>query len=274
MQSVLNQTYTNFELLVVDDFSDDHTRQIVNSFEDPRIQYIRHDERRGVSAARNTGIKRARGEIIAFQDSDDEWLPGKLEMQVDSFAAANETVGVVYTGMLRTIRGNKHYLPSSGTEPRSGDIRQSIIQNNFISTQMAAVRSDCFDTVGLFDEQLSALVDWDLWIRVSEHYQFELIDKPLVKSTVRSDSISAQVDRIVNSRERIIHKHTVRFDNKSLANHLFFTGHGSMKIGNINKARRYLLKSVRLEPQPIYILALILSGFGSRIYQRVYRAVK
>lgn len=82
VRSVLNQTYKNFEVIVADDASTDDTAEIIKTFKDDRIRYIRHESNAGAAAARNTGIKASRGEYVAFQDSDDEWLPEKLEKQM------------------------------------------------------------------------------------------------------------------------------------------------------------------------------------------------
>ncbi len=98
IESVLDQTYQDFEIIVVDDASADETEEVVKSFGDDRINHIRHQKNKGGSAARNTGIKAARGEFIAFLDSDDEWVPKKLEKEIDRLQTLSNEVGVVYSG--------------------------------------------------------------------------------------------------------------------------------------------------------------------------------
>ncbi|MCK5344238.1 MAG: glycosyltransferase family 2 protein, partial [Candidatus Heimdallarchaeota archaeon] len=99
IDSVLHQTFTGFELLIVDDFSQDQTSEIIRTFNDDRIKYVRHAENRGLSAARNTGIFHAIGEYIAFLDDDDEWIPTKIEKQVRHIQRLPESVGMVYCWM-------------------------------------------------------------------------------------------------------------------------------------------------------------------------------
>lgn len=274
MESVLTQTYADFELLVVDDGSTDGTEAVVESVDDSRVRYISYAENRGVSAARNTGIRYARGDVIAFQDSDDTWHPQKLEKQMAVFDDASPGVGVVYTGMHRVENSEERYLPYEGVVDREGDIRRSIVRQNFISTQMAAVRRDCFDVVGTFDKSLPALVDWELWIRLSEHYQFRLVDEPLVRGCVNDDSISSNRQDLVLARERIVEKHRERFDPESLANHLFYVGHGAIKVGETSKGRRFLREAAQIRPCQRYRVASALSLLGGRAYRTAFRATK
>jgi len=114
IQSVLNQTYQDFELIVVDDGSTDNTEDIIRQFQekDKRIKYIKHDKNKGGSAERNTGIKNSVGKYIAFQDSDDEWFPEKLEKQMEVFKNTSSKVGVVYTGFWRIKDNKKTYIPT------------------------------------------------------------------------------------------------------------------------------------------------------------------
>jgi glycosyltransferase involved in cell wall biosynthesis len=106
IQSVLNQIYQDFEIIIVDDASTDNTENVIESFKEHRIRYIKHESNKGAAVARNTGIKFANENYIAFQDSDDEWLPEKLEKQMEIIEHASPRVGVVYTGYRRII-GNK-----------------------------------------------------------------------------------------------------------------------------------------------------------------------
>ena len=120
IQSVLNQTYQDFELIVVDDGSTDNTEDIIRQFQekDKRIKYIKHDKNKGGSAARNTGIKNSRGEYIAFQDSDDEWFPEKLEKQIEIIECTDPKVGIVYSDMFKIYNKNIKYFHSPAIMPK------------------------------------------------------------------------------------------------------------------------------------------------------------
>lgn len=273
IKSVLNQTFDDFELIIVDDASTDETDDVVGSFEDDRIEYLKHDKNEGAPAARNTGIEASRGDYVAFQDSDDEWLPSKLAKQMRVFQDSPAAVGVVYTGMRRVRNGESVYLPYSGVEKAEGDIHRSLREQNFISTQASAVRKKCFDRVGDFDEDAWPLSDWELWLRISEHFQFKLVGETLVTSQVRSDSISDNQRALAEARELIINKHKGRFDSKSLARHCFYTGNGFMKTNEDKKARKYLLRAIKIDPQLHYIAALLLS-FSPTVYKNLYNQYK
>ena len=110
IESVLSQTFQDFEIIVVDDGSTDNTEEVVNSFNDERIRYVRHEQNKGEAAARNTGIKLARGDYIASQDSDDEWLPEKLARQIEVFENSPPEVGVVYTGFWKLSHTYQEHL--------------------------------------------------------------------------------------------------------------------------------------------------------------------
>jgi len=139
---------------------------------------------------------------------------------------------------------------------------------------MAAVRRHCFDDIGGFDEELTPLEDWELWIHLSERYRFRLIDEPLVRAAVAPDSISRNRSAIVEARARIVEKHRERFDEASLANHLFFVGHGAMKLGRSRTGRRYLRRAVWTNPRVRYAVAAVVAHLGEKPYDATYRAAK
>ena len=166
IKSVLSQTYQDFEIIIVDDGSTDNTEEVVSSFNDERIRCVRHGTNKGEAAARNTGIKVARGEYIASQDSDDEWLPGKLAKQIELFENTLSKVGVVYTGFWKIENNEKTYIPFSWVNQREGDIHKELLKGNFIGSPATLVRKECFKKAGMFDEKLSHLVDWEMWLRI------------------------------------------------------------------------------------------------------------
>ena len=207
LRSVLNQTYKKLEVIVVDDGSTDDTQRVVESFADPRVSYFRCETNLGATAARNLGIKKSTAEFIAFQDSDDEWLCEKLEKQMAVFAQAGANVGVVYSGFFRVDGKMATYYPPDTVLKKSGDILESLLRSNFVTTQAAVVRRECFLSSGMFDERLPRFQDWELFIRLAKRYEFKCIDEPLLLAYCSPVSITASEQNLPVALRMILERH-------------------------------------------------------------------
>jgi len=209
VRSVLEQSYGDFELIVVDDGSTDSTPDVVAGFSDERIRYVRCQENRGAAAARNTGVRAARGAYIAFQDSDDEWLPQKLERQMGTFRHLAPDIGVVYSDMWRISKDRKEYFRAPHTSPEDGLIYSRALGFHVfgIVLQASVIRRECFEKTGLFDEGLRALEDSEFWIRMSRHYRFYHIPEPLVNQYVTPVSVMHNPTAVAAALKRILNKY-------------------------------------------------------------------
>lgn len=199
LESVLRQTFQDIEVIVVDDCSTDATWDYLQSVKDPRLKIIRHETNRGGGAARNTGIKAARAELIAFQDSDDEWLVTKLATQVEEYRRAGSSeYGAIYCAKITNGEGKfgvygpreVQYMPLPGYDKTSGDISRELVRRAMISTQTLMARKDLLEQIGGFDETLKLGQDWDMTSRLSRITKFLFVDKPLVLCFTSPDSIS------------------------------------------------------------------------------------
>lgn len=179
--SVLGQTFSNIELIVVDDGSRENIRAVVSEFGDSRARVIRHQATLGVSAARNTGIEAAAGEFIAFQDSDDEWRCEKLAVQVAQLKA-NEGVGLSLCGLLRVkCDGSLWQYPDPAlARAYQRNFQRAARMNPFAFTQTWLVSRECLKQVGRFDEMLRVWEDWDMLLRISMRTGIVLEPEPLV----------------------------------------------------------------------------------------------
>ncbi|HOW36379.1 MAG TPA: glycosyltransferase [Candidatus Omnitrophota bacterium] len=193
LDSALSQTYKNVEILVIDDGSADKTRALLSSYEG-KIRYYTQ-QNRGVSSARNLGIKESRGEYIAFLDSDDAWLTTKLEFQIE-FLENNKDFSCVFSDV--------EFFDSQSTTIGFSRRRKNIPHNGKLSISTllrfapfpssVLVRSDVFREVGVFDEQLRRAGDIDLFLRIAPRYLMGLIEKPLTRYRIHGKSISQSLD--------------------------------------------------------------------------------
>ena len=268
VKSVLNQTYQDFEIIVVDDGSTDNTEEVMKSFNNFKIRYICHSDNRGISVARNIGIRASRGEYIALLDSDDEWLPEKLDKQVDVLQNESPEVGVVCSWSYN-IDEKGNYISKRCLPKKGGYIYEDLLSTNPISVPTVLIRKECFNRVSLFDDLLNAQEDWDMWIRIAKYYRFALIKVPLVKYRKHSDQISKNPREKIITANRILVKYVNELKKRPRAHskHYFYIGNRLCHMGKTKEGQRYLIKAISLYPFCIrYYICMFGSLFGPKCF--------
>lgn len=204
LESVFGQTFTDLEILIVNDGSLDDIVEWASQIGDSRVKFI-SQANQGVSAARNTGIIKAQGEYIAFLDADDLWEPTKLEKQVHCLEA-NPTVGLAYTW----TNFIDEFGQSTGVSIFShaeGNVWQEIVVRDMVSTGSSTmIRAECFDKVGLFDSDLCVGEDRDMWTRIAACYPFAVIKEPLTLYRRHPQNTTKSNEKIIPELSRVIEK--------------------------------------------------------------------
>lgn len=215
IESVLQQTYQYWELLVIDDGSTDNTREIVAAIvaSDARVHYYRQPSNKGVAAARNEGIRQAKYEYIAFQDSDDIWKENKLEKQMKLFEDKPE-IGMVYCSYEGVkADGTKVMIPdlSVGVHNLQGWMYSSLLVGNVIGGPTAVVRKDCLEECRIqgqfFDENLTCLEDWELFLRIARKFELGFVAEPLLIADIHDGGVSSRVGGYFHAKCVMIARH-------------------------------------------------------------------
>jgi len=277
VQSVLNQTFKDFELIIVDDGSVDNTKEVIKQYveKDPRVKYFYQKNSGGTSVPRNVGIENSKGSYLAFLDSDDQWLPEKLEKQVLFFKnTKDKQLGFLDCGAL-VINASDESIIAKYKLPYSyrGNIFEKILKNNFILTPSGIfIKRIVLETIGKFDEDFKMLTDWDLYLRISKNYNFDFINESLFKYYVHKENITKTLDRkeiikdVINLFEKHKNDYSQYFPNLYIENLRYFANL-YCKSGQGRLGRELFIKTIKLNWRDYKsYFYFLLSLSGSKFY--------
>lgn len=268
IQSVLSQSFADFELIIVDDASRDESAEVVASFDDSRIKYVRNEINLGGAEARNVGIRNARANLIAFQDSDDEWRPVKLERCLEELNKGNSLLGV-YSAYWQIMGRNARYLPMICPPDSGEDMTKALLWGNFVGTPTAVVYKEALNKCGGFDQKMPRFQDWELFIRLSAKGKFLFIEEPLILSYYTSNSITSDHLAYQHALERIYEKNIekIKQNKRLLASWHARIGDAQMRTGSPMKGRKNLFKAFAQAPlNPRIAIKMFFSSLGHRSF--------
>lgn len=256
VHSVLSQTYPDLEVIVIDDASTDDTRDRIKTLQniDHRVRYFRHESNRGAQAARNTGIQAAKGKYIAFLDSDNEWLPRKLEKQMALFSHKTDSLGAVYCGYQKvSIEGKvlDEYVPQYRRL-----VYKQVLDCWLTDTSTLVVHKDILEKIHGLNENIRAYHEWDLCIRLARECEFDFVPECLTLyhqhalASISKDFLRdayGYLDVVDTYREEILHE----CGKRTLSEHYLKTGRLFVRADQFDLARAYFLKSIRYDPLKI-----------------------
>jgi glycosyltransferase involved in cell wall biosynthesis len=246
LDSVLKQTYKFFEIIVVNDGSTDKTSEILSAYQTKFTKEITiiNQDNQGQIKARNNGIKKAIGEYVAFLDSDDLWLNHKLEKQIPLFN--KENIGLVFSGNYN-INSTGDIIASEPIENLiSDDIYKELLVQNLMAGGSVVVKKYVLVDIGLFDVNLTAAENWDLWIRICRKYPADFISEPLMKYRIHSGNMSNDSTLMLLATKSILDKHLSTVLDGSIekkvycqafANYAYRNGLKNIADGNYRSAR-------------------------------------
>ncbi|MGP1255122.1 MAG: glycosyltransferase family 2 protein [Kiloniellales bacterium] len=269
LRSVCNQTYRNIEVIVVDDCSTDETLKVIAGFRDNRLKVIASERNGGAASARNHGLKVAKGDFIAFQDSDDFWLPEKIETQIRDFSALSESYVGLYSGKI--LYGKRgiglsgptlcSFVPQLEDHDAFDSIRSSTAKKNHVTMQSLIIRRNVIDQGLRFDDTLRCNEDWDFALQLSDQGKIAFKPKPHCLAMLSDDSISRNKSANVLSVSYILRKHTKMFKEypKHFAWHLYGVSRYLAKRGKPRSANIVLTAALKRDPLRLrYLMAYAL----------------
>jgi glycosyltransferase involved in cell wall biosynthesis len=253
IESVLNQTWQNFELLVINDGSNDATLEIIQTIKDTRIQVFSYPNS-GVSASRNRGLTKAEGEFISFIDADDLWTPDKLELQLQ--ALQDHPQAAVAYSWSDWIDQSGKFLRKGGHITVNGKAYEKLLLRDFIeSGSNPLIKKQALDEVGDFDQSLTSAEDWDMWLRLAAKNEFITVEVPQILYRISPNSASFNIAKMESASLKVIQRvfaetpELTKLKRETLAsryNYLTFKAlEGSLNRKNGLTAARFLVQTLQ-----------------------------
>lgn len=274
MHSVLGQTYTHLELIVVDDGSTDGTAELVASISDARIRYLRLEQNQGVSNARNLGAEQARGRLLAFQDSDDEWRVDKLRLQVEALSSQPD-VALVLCGNLFLNAWPMSFL---GVDSQAAVVDCTRMVRFRIPGAPCWLlpRAEFLKEQG-FDLGLDCFEDWELALRLSQRGRVLLVNEPLLLVERQEQGLFSREEGYARNLVHILSKHEnlLRPEHQAWASYCNLIGQGLSAHRSTREGRAWFWKAIRSHPRsPRSWLNLLVSCCGSGVFAGYVRCMR
>jgi glycosyltransferase involved in cell wall biosynthesis len=274
IKSILNQTFTDFELLVLDNYSQDNTEAVVKDFHDNRIRYIKHKPM-PISQSRNLGIKEARGAYVAFLDDDDEWLPNKLKAQLKIFEQGENNLALVYGGFIRIYPDGEEFLVSMPTL-KGRILKELLYQDSFTgSASNPMIKKSVFNIIGGYNETLVTGEDWELYLRLAEKYWIDFTSEAVVR--IRTHPGPRLGDKLKNAAELELlvlemYKDIFVFDRRLQSYYFQKIGGKFIRTGDLREGRRYLRKAIHSFPVNLSVyFQYLFSYMGLSFYRFMHK---
>lgn len=282
LASVLAQTFTDFEVLIINDGSSDNIMHWAKSLTDKRVKLISQTNK-GVSVARNTGITKAQGEYIAFLDADDLWHPTKLAKQVE-YLDTHPAIGLVST-WVTLINEKGKFLSEAKLRFKPENIWRQMIEQCLISCgSVPMVRRSCFKTVGLFDANLKFGEDWEMWTRIAARFDFGLVEECLVSYRQHAKNVSKKSREMTPDFHKLIEKMFVsvpaellHLKNQAYGRSNLYIGWRALETKDYQAAKYYSHQAVAYYPQLAFskscLRLLLLTAVKSWLDSKSYRKI-
>lgn len=270
VQSVLNQSYSNLEIIIVDDYSSDDSRDTIMSLmkKDSRIKKIFLESNKGANYCRNIGVSVAEGEYIAFLDSDDEFEENKIEVQVNCMEKMNEQVGIIFTNI--SVNGKA----IGKMENQKVHLNKIMFRNELGGFSTVFLKKTVFNEIGGLDEDLKSCQDWEFYLRVLSKYDGYYISLPLVKYFLQEDSISKNLDKVIKGHKIVLKKIVIINDERKLvkpsvlqAEQLLLLGDIFRRFKDFRKANIYYTRALKENFSMKGIINKTTVMFNGRIYK-------
>lgn len=266
LESVLNQTYNDFEIIIVNDGSSDNSEGTIKGFKDPRIKYF-YQHNQGIGLARNRAIRESSGEYIAFLDQDDLWLPAKLEEEIALFER-DPDIGLVFCDTVFFNRNEELFRYYDKKKPPEGRVFGQLLKKYFLSLETVMIRRNVLDKTGLFPDYMMA-EEYNLFLRIAYWFAFAYVDKPLAKYRLHEKNYSwgRELDEIDEVRKTLAAlcesipdiKQTYRRHLEEKRDDLDFSEAIALwKNNHSHKAQKIILRLIQRKIKPKTILALLL----------------
>ena len=272
LKSALRQSFQDLEIIVADDGSTDQTAGIVNQLKltDSRISFFSQDHVGVPGRPLNLGLRHSHGKYIAILDSDDEWLPSKLEKQVKLLESVDSQIGFVscYTTLVHPHGTEQEKKPSKTEAP----LEMSLMRKFPFAFSSVLAKREVFDYIGPIDENYKIMDDWDAHIRIATKYNYDFVPEPLCRYHVHDSNISFSQDytRQATDLTYLLNKHLALFKkHPKILEHQYITlASYFVNADDLSKARNYLKKSLYVSPSLKNLARLLLSYVGKTVYQK------